>query len=259
MTPLEVVKHYEGREMSCQDDDDLDFVLSLKPGLRDEEIRDVERKWPCPLPDEMRELLAYCSGLENGPLECLDFDDTDGPIQDTFEMVPTCMNVGEDGFGNGWVLELWPDSKVLGPVWYVCHDAPVLLYQSDTFSEFLLELFKMHEAPYKSLVDDVHEDRIRDVWNTNPDVVSVEDCRMSGDDVLRSFANELPDGHLVIDLRDAKSGDGFSWGRMVLETISRCGQHQIFGFKRQVGIIERWFGRIPKCFSTLQPTGSLKE
>jgi len=83
-------------------------------------------------------------------------------------------------------LSGFPDSKEFGPIWYASHDAPVILYQSADLGEFLFELFKMCQPPYKSLVDDVHEDRIRDVWNTNPGVLEHKTCTESPDKVLTS-------------------------------------------------------------------------
>jgi len=85
----------------------------------------------------------------------------------------------------------------------------VILYQSSDLADFLIELFKLCQLPYDSLIDDVHEDRIRNVWRTNPGVRSYEDCRDSADDVLREFAAGLDPSFQVIDLRDARPGDGF--------------------------------------------------
>jgi hypothetical protein len=76
----------------------------------------------------------------------------------------------------------------VGPIYFVCHDAPVILYQSDSLEKFLTELFRMFEPPHESLIDDVHEDRPARVWKTNPGVLSYERCLRSEDPILSAFA-----------------------------------------------------------------------
>ena len=54
-----------------------------------------------------------------------------------------------------------------GPIYFACHDPPVILYQADSLEQFLAELFRMFKPPHQSLVDDAHEDRFAHVWQTN--------------------------------------------------------------------------------------------
>ncbi|MHC4997250.1 MAG: SMI1/KNR4 family protein, partial [Planctomycetota bacterium] len=133
----------------------------------------------------------------------------------TFEqedLFPHGVPIASDGWGNFWVVDLTPDSSEFGPVWFACHDAPVILYQSDNLSEFLIELFKLCHPPYKSLVDDVHEDRIRNVWRTNPGVLDHESCMQSSDKTLCEFALALPPSYATAccpSLRINRKRDSF--------------------------------------------------
>jgi hypothetical protein len=122
----------------------------------------------------------------------------------------------------------------------------VILYQSDTLERFLTELIRMGESPHQSEVDDVHEDRLAEVWLTNPGVISREDCLHSADPTLAQFAAELDEGFEIVDLRNARVGDGFSWGRYGAEmAVRRFGSAPVFAYRRPLrrGIWSRLFGR----------------
>jgi hypothetical protein len=102
----------------------------------------------------------------------------------------------------------------------------------------------MFEPPHQSLIDDVHEDRLAHVWRTNPGVLSHEQCLLSEDPVLSAFAGELDESFQTIDLRLAKPGDGFSWGRYGPKTqIRRFGTHAVFAYKKPKSLISRLLGR----------------
>jgi hypothetical protein len=126
----------------------------------------------------------------------------------------------------------------------VCHDAPVILYHSDSLEVFLTELFRIFEAPYESLIDEVHEDRPARVWKTNPGVLSYERCLRSEDPIFSAFARELDDTFRIVDLRSAKRGEGFSWGRYRPNTqIKRFRTHAVFAYQKPKSIISRLLGR----------------
>jgi hypothetical protein len=129
------------------------------------------------------------------------------------EVFPNGIPIARDGFGNFWVLDLTPQTAKTAPVFFACHDAPVILYQSSDIASFLTEVFRMSTPPHKSLVDDVHEDRLFDVWRKNPGVMDQPAAAASPDSALRAFASALPGHFQVVDLRTASPGMGFSWGR----------------------------------------------
>lgn len=241
MSAMDVIKRVQARELTSEDGDVL--ALDLLPGLDEEAVARFESSLPCALPEDVRELLRFCRGFDGVVADQVDFTGQDMPFEQR-DIFPHGMPIASDGFGNYWVVDLAPDSTAFGPIWFACHDAPVVLYQSQDLSEFLEELFKMCEPPYTSLVDDVHEDRIREVWRTNPGVLPYQECVESADPVLRQFADTLDPSYEIIDLRAAEPGDGFSWGRYGPQTVvRRHGTLPVFAYERRRGLIARLLGR----------------
>jgi cell wall assembly regulator SMI1 len=52
--------------------------LRLEPPASAEELKDLESRLPCPLPEDVRELLSFCSGFSGGAADTVDFTDRDG-------------------------------------------------------------------------------------------------------------------------------------------------------------------------------------
>lgn len=241
MEPLEVIREAQAKELTDEDGEQVE--LTLLPGLDDTALREFEATLPCALPQPIRELLRFCRGFEGVVGDQVDFTGRDIGFEHD-ALVPNSLPIASDGFGNFWVVDLSSPSTDFGPIWFVCHDAPVLLYQSPNLREFLIELFKLYQPPYRSLVDDVHEDRIRNVWRNNPGVLDFQACVDSTDDVLCEFAESLDPSYEIIDLRGAQVGDGFSWGRYGPKTVvKRHGPHPVFAYQRKAGLLRRLFGR----------------
>jgi hypothetical protein len=131
------------------------------------------------------------------------------------------------------------------PVYFCCHDAPVMLVQAASIPQFVSEVFRMYVPPHKSLVNDVHEDSVFDVWRKNPGVLAHAQALASADPDIRAFAAGLDAGFEVIDLREAPIGMGFSWGRYGPKTeVIRFGSQPIFAYRRpaKTGVLTRLFG-----------------
>ena len=240
MTPLEIIRRAQAGTLI--DEDGNVVTLELFPGLSDEELQDFANRVPCRIPPEIAELLGACRGFY-GTVEQVEFTGRD--LMFEFEAAfPYGLPIAADGYGNFWVVDLLPAAIKWGPIYFACHDAPVILYQADSLDQFLRELFRMFEPPHQSLIDDVHEDRLAHVWQTNPGVLSHEQCLRSEDPILSAFARELDESFQIIDLRLAKPGDGFSWGRYGPKTqIQRFGTHAMFACKKPKSIISRLLGR----------------
>jgi len=240
MTPLEIIRQAQADTLI--DEDGHVVTLELLPSLSQAELQDFANQLPCPIPPEIMELLSACGGFY-GTVEQVDFTGRDLIFE--FEPAfPDGLPIAADGYGNFWVVDLNPHSTRWGPIYFVCHDAPVVLYQADSLEQFLSELFRMFEPPHQSLVDDVHEDRLANVWQTNPGVLSYEHCLRSEDLILSAFARELDESFQIIDLRRARPGDGFSWGRYGPRTkIKRFRTHAVFAYQKPKDIISRLLGR----------------
>jgi hypothetical protein len=130
-------------------------------------------------------------------------------------------------------------------VFFACHDPPVILYQSPSIGDFLDEAFRMLVPPRASAVDDVHEDRLFNVWRDNPGTLD-HSAALAGDERLRAFAMELDDRFTFVDLRSSPVGMGFSWGRHGPRTdVRRFGHEPLFAYappEKRPGIFRRFSG-----------------
>jgi hypothetical protein len=233
-------------KQNLTDDDDKPVHLRLLPGLTKDEVSAFARPLPSPLSDDVRDLLEFCSGIE-GALEQIDF--TGGDFKSGFGpdfLLPHAHPIAHDGFGNFWAVDLQPGSANWGPIYFCCHDAPVMLVQAATVQQFVGEVLKMYIAPHKSLIDDVHEDRLVDVWRKNPGVIAHANALVSPDPDIRTFAAILDSGFELIDLRDAPVGIGLSWGRYGPNTeVKRFDSKPIFAYRRpqKTSLLSRLFNR----------------
>lgn len=79
---------------------------------------------------------------------------------------------------------------------------------------------------------DIHEQYHQRIWRDNPGMKTCEQCLSSADPDLAAFARSLDETYLFIDLRNAKIGDGFSWGRYGPRTVNRrFGEKRIFAYQ----------------------------
>lgn len=238
MTPLERLK--DVLDKPPLNDENSALIITCLPPLADSEIAALEASLPCVLPSEIRELLAFCSGFD-GPLDRVDFTGKNSGY-DQEDVFPFGRTLAADGFGNYWIIDLLPTSTTFGPIYFYCHDPAVILYQSPDLEHFLTELFK----PKMGLIDKVHEDELFEVWFENPGVQSFEACEASEDAELKAFAQEIGPTFQIIDLRNARIGMGFSWGRYASDPIlKRHGHFPIFAYERKekVSLWNRLFGR----------------
>lgn len=233
-------------ERSLIDEDGKPVHPRLLPGLAREEAEAFARSLPAPPPDDVRDLLEFCSGIE-GMLNQIDF--TGRSLRDGFGpdfLMPHSLAIAQDGCGNYWAVELRPAANTWGPIYFCCHDAPVMLLQAATVQQFVGEVFKMYTPPHKSLVDDVHEDRLFDVWRKNPGVIAHVSALASPDPDIKAFAACLDARFELIDLRKAPIGMGFSWGRYGAKTeVRRYGDQPIFAYRRpdKTSLFSKLLGR----------------
>lgn len=230
MTPLELVQQAEGRRL-VNEDGEVEY-LKLLPPLGAEELAGLETRIPCPLPAEVRELLMYSRGFENGPVESVDFSGlTDFGMAEVF---PRPIPIAHDGFGNYWVVDLTSGSRAWAPIFYVCHDPAVIAFQSASLAEFIEELLKLGNPPYKSALDEVHETAAFAIWNDLPGMRAAGEFHNAEDAALREFAAALDGDWLVADLRNAAVGDGFPWGRFGPRTANRrMAEEPVFAIQRK--------------------------
>jgi hypothetical protein len=209
------------------DDDGDEEVLELLPAATADEIAALEADIPSPLASEIREALGVSKGLANGPIESLSLIDLGGfGMEDVF---PHALSIGHDGFGNYWVVDLLGDRPDWGPVFFACHDPPVIAFQSDTVEAFVRDVVALWRPGPRSPVDVVHEDVTTSLWAADHCIVDQAGARASGDPVLAEFAAGFAPGTVFADLRTPTLGDGFAWGRHGPRTEwTRCGAERLW-------------------------------
>jgi cell wall assembly regulator SMI1 len=226
------------------DEDGQAHLLELRPPATDAEIRRLEETLPAPLPEEMRAALGVTTGLENGPLESFSLLDLEGfGLEEAF---PHAYSIAHDGSGNYWVLDLLPGDGAWGPVFYACHDPPVIGYQAETIEAFLGDVVARWR-PGRSPVDRMREEEVHRIWRDHPGLLTPDGAAGSDDPVLAGFAATLPAEARIADLRRARFGEGFAWGRFGPRTdIRRAGQERLWAIippERKPGLLRRLFGR----------------
>lgn len=186
---------------------------------------------PCALPPHVEELLALCRGFEGSAADLVDLLGELGYGQD--EIFPHGLPIAGDGYGNVWVVDLTASSTDFGPVYFACHDPPIIALQSRSLSGFLIDLARLDDTEETSTLDFVHDEAAGTIWVDDPAAISRQQALASTDSAIRALAEQVPEGFVIADLRDAEVGDGFSWGRFGPNPrIVRHGADPIFAYGR---------------------------
>jgi len=119
------------------------YRLQPAPPLTAAEIEALGARLERPVPPEVRDLLMIARGFLNGPLESLDFSGLEGIGME--EIFPHGLDFAHDGLGNYWIADLEdPAAATWGPIYYLCHDPPVVAWQSpDLIAFFYHEGFQL--------------------------------------------------------------------------------------------------------------------
>jgi hypothetical protein len=242
MSPKEIIEAV--RNDRFQDEDEEEFRIQLHPGLSEAEYQEFAGRFPVPPPEEIRELLRFTRGFDFKPVDEVDLR---GELDFEDESIfPLGRPICGDGCGNFWVVDVNPESGAWAPVFYACHDPPVVAYQAPTLAAFLTELFKMGRRDATNAVDHVHEQVVFTIWKENPGLIPALEARQSSDPELRAFAEGLDERALIADLREPRIGSGFSWGRFGLGTeVQRAGSQLLFAITppEKKSLFARLFGR----------------
>ena len=231
----------EAKMMDLIDEDGTKYNLKPLPGLNESELKDLGKNLPCQIPTHIRELLTECRGID-GLLDIIEFTGQECASGFEFELFPSAIAIAHDGFGDYWIVDLCRYSSDWGPIYFCSHDPAVIVYQSHSLYDFMEEIIKMFIPPHRSLIDNVHEDLLMNIWKNNPGMMTYEQCLGSLDKDIKEFARLLNENYLFIDLRNAQIGDGFSWGRYGPKTVSkRFGEKRIFAYEIRKSFLQKLF------------------
>ncbi|NJL29609.1 MAG: SMI1/KNR4 family protein [Thermoanaerobaculia bacterium] len=243
MAPLTTIESAVAEKL--QDRDGRSLAESLLPALSDTEIAGLETRWKRPLPRPIKELLAVYSGFVFAPMGLVRFQGMEDCALP--EIFPLSRALAKDDEGNQWIIDIRVDAEDWGPVFFVCHDPPVVVLQANDLSELLEQIFGSARAGQPNLIDIVSQKLALEVWKTGSVGIPIQDAKIFADEELRFFANELPDDWAIIDLRARRVGSGFAWGRGGPTTpLARMGSELIFavGPSRKPTFFRRLLTRI---------------
>ena len=214
-------------------EDGVRSEFRLLPPLSAPELEALSEKIPCSLPQEIREVLSFARGFDGTWLGEIEFGNLTG-LFGLENIFPHAIELANDGAGNCWIVDLTTESTSWMPIFYACHDAPVIVYQTDSLLHFAEEVVRGGNKPWKSEANDVWGHLSDLIWTENPGMLSHAHCRQSTDQDIKTFAESLDESWQFIDLRSPVLGDGFSWGRYGPQTvIKRFGEKRLFAYQRK--------------------------
>jgi hypothetical protein len=241
MAIVETLSHYMANP--SPDEDGQDHGTSLLARLPEDAIRGLEEHYGCSFNHEVRDLLRFCGGLINGPMEMINFTGSDGDPGVGW-MTGRVREIASDGFGNFWFLWLPHVNEKLGPIYYFQHELPAILLQSHGIVEFVTECVKLMTPPYKSLIDDVHEMQIGEhAWHIQK-LKPAQDLSVVSDPALADFLSTLPDDAGVYDFRSSKIGDGIDLSRFNIVAVHDT--LPVMAVQKHVGVISRFLSYFSK-------------
>jgi hypothetical protein len=225
-TAIEILKRAMRTERFDEDGDPIQ--LALLPPMTDGELEQLRARLPCVLPEHIVQLLKFCRGFDGSPAHPVDLA---GELAyEHEEIFPHGLPIAGDGYGNFWVVDLNANSVDFGPIYFACHDPPVIALQSISLASFLADLL-ISDSEDGSVIDFVHEQATFTIWKADPLARTRAEAVRSGDAELKAFSDRLPERFLIADLRGADIGEGFSWGRFGSDTrILRLGALPIFAY-----------------------------
>lgn len=238
MTPKQVIQ--KGLNKHLTKDDGSEVLLTLRPGLTQQGLTEFEKRLPSTMPDDVKDLLKFTSGIEIDSLGVLDLLGRN--LFALEEVLPFGLPILGDGCGNFWVIDVRQDTGLWETVFFVCHDPSVVVVQAPTLTAFLEQIIESFELPYRNQLSYVKNEAVDQIDAVNPHLITVDEVRKSQDSSLSAFAQALPDTFKVVDLRATKIGSGFNYLASGIETkVKRFGAELIFAieYKKTMGLFRR--------------------
>lgn len=219
MTPLETL-------LECmRDAEQRNQSVVLEPGLTAEQIDEYQASLGVVFDADIRRLLSHAQGFRwDGFPGDVYFGGISGFGFDCFHVsVALC----DDGAGNFWAVDIEPRTGHWGPVFYVCHDPPVVVIQSTDIGEFIRDVFEPVVDGRGNQIRHVLDECVTRIWlGEKHQGRAAVDCKASADTVLRDFSSRFSDNTAIMDLRSREVGTGFAWARWRADDMKLVG-HEV--------------------------------
>jgi hypothetical protein len=222
---VEVLKKASGAYLSVEG---KQHGFTLRPGLTPEELKEFEARLPGELPVEIRELLAFASGLEVDAIGLVDFLGRHPfAFDDAF---PDGLPLAGDGEGNFWLQDVREDTGLWDQIFFVSHDPLVVALQAHSLEQFLKQLLNPEDFSYPDALLNVKKNAVDRIWANDPYTIPLEVALSSEDRMISECAEQLEAGFRIADLRVADIGSGFRV-KGLKTLVRRCGPSPIFAIK----------------------------
>jgi len=237
MTPKETIAHL----MAQAANQGSAARFTLLPVAPQQEVDRLGAQLGVEVPDEIRDLLEFTSGVASDAVGRIDF--TGGYPFAFDEAFPISVPILPDGYGNCWLVDIEPRTGSWGPVFFVSHDPPVVVVQSRSLSGFLMQALGSRTSGERSSLEFVKELAGQNL--PGQVALNVGQARQSSDQAVRTFAGSLAEPFAIFDLRELKTGSGFSLWRPGFDfEVVRCEGQFIWAvrFIKRMGLLARLFG-----------------
>jgi hypothetical protein len=184
------------------------FSFDLLPALNAFELRKFSRSFSHPLPPEISDLLSYSRGFDFFAFDRIDFTRRDFELSGAFH---DPIDLTKDAFDNHWIVDIDPEDGSWGKVFFVCHEPTVIILQAHDLAQFLSQIASSAKGEQPNWINYIKEDAAQQVWESVDKLIPREVAIRKKDKELAAFAESLPAGFLIADMREADWGDGFPW------------------------------------------------
>ncbi len=227
-------------------------AITIRPAAAEEQIARFRSQQPGPLSTEVVELLRFSEGFEVDLRRLLNSRHRipTAPLRFTGSgglgllFLADAVDLLGDGLGNFWVVDV-DANGAWGPVMFVCHDPPVMSVQAQDLATFLLQILDPESSEPTQALKFVHELAVTRIWSEDSWLMGIDEARLSQDQTLLRFANQLTHKFCIADLRSKRIGSGFSWGKAGRSAkVIRDGSELLFAVEKKTpGVLMRLFSR----------------
>ena len=210
------------------------------PGLSSEAIKTLVLPFAATLSPERRELLGFCSGLQNTVLGSIDFTGCFFPSEPLRVFQP-CITLAIDDAGRRWIAEVSADDDgITGRVWCVLPEPKVALYVADDLGQFLT-ILREHTGGNSALAWLQSLDtEARNIWANRHSLAVRPYQAPEIDTAIRAWIARLPSDAFIYDLRGGATR-GWPYGLLGSSArLYRCGPLPVFA-------VAGWFVDSPHC------------
>lgn len=241
MTNLELIEKLKAS--TFMGEDGYQYQLEFQAGLSDAEIEQLKEKFPNKhIDSEIVEILKVTKGWDGYGPEMVYFDSIGAFGFE--ELSARSLILGDDGFGNHWILDLDQNGKA-HKVFFACTDPAVFVVHSQNLNEYLQHLLEYHQAQETGHLNEIHEKTVMSIWKHNS-LCSPKDEFESQNPEFKDFLQKFEgEDWTVADLRSENNKDGFAWGRFASNEFTvRHPTELVWVLKnKKKGFFSRLFGK----------------